>query len=135
MSNTTTNENVSDLEARLVSDSIQFISTLTELYGNDKGMELWNKFGDVVGTDLQGKVFFAMLSGATGNGVLRIRTDTAKEVVSTIKCIREYTGYGLKEAKDAYDNARDRVTEVQCIDRKLIAEFARNLRFLGCKVL
>lgn len=126
-------EEYNELEARFVADSIQFITTLTELHGNEKGMELWNKFGDVLGADLQGKVFFAMLTGSNV-GTLKFRSDYSVEAVRAIKCIREFTGFGLKEAKDKYDASKVAVTEVKCIDRKFTHDFASSLRALGCRV-
>lgn len=118
----------------VVFDGIRFLESLTKYYGPDKGMEVWNSMGEAMGKEVKGKVFFAMLTGETG-GRIRFRADKAEQVnaVPVIKLIRTYTGLGLKEAKDLWDESKIRPTVIQVAPNDH-RKFAKELRELGCLV-
>lgn len=87
----------------LVNDGISFLRSITEAYGSEKGMELWDRMCEVLDPDVKGQVFFAMLTGSH-QGRLTIRgRSPAYQKVPAIKAIRAATGLGLKEAKDLAD--------------------------------
>ena len=118
----------------VVYDGIRFLESLTTHYGPDKGMEVWEAMGVAMGREVKGKVFFAMLTGAT-SGRIKMSAGTAvtSNAVAVIKCIRNYTGKGLKEAKDLWDLSKARAVEIECKPDEQ-REFAQELRMLGCKV-
>ena len=47
----------------LVGAGIGFMQTIADIYGPEKGMELWSTIADTIDSDLKGEVFMAMLSG------------------------------------------------------------------------
>lgn len=124
-----------ELPQDLIHDGIRFLRTLTEVYGTEEGMRMWSEMGSVIGPNLHGQIFFAMLGGNNGRR-LNIRAAQAEyngNAVATIKCIRTYTGLGLKEAKDIWDQSKLRIESIEC-DSRRISDFSRELRQLGCSV-
>jgi ribosomal protein L7/L12 len=92
----------------LISDGLNFLESMNRVYGADRAHELWLGMKDAMGRDVQMEIFNAMLKGDTGNTIrFRVLPSMAHMAVNTIKAIREYTGCGLKEAKDLWDQARD----------------------------
>ena len=126
-------ENNVDMFNNLVTDGIQFLRSMTEYYGNEKGMEMWHDLGRVMGDEVQGQIFFAMLNGGSGN-VVNIRANIATNpdinAVSAIKCIREYTNCGLREAKDMWDLSRATSVRVK-VDPRRRRDFVRDMRNIG----
>lgn len=125
----------------VIFDGIKFLESLTMYYGPEKGMAVWESMGEAMGREIKGKVFFAMLSGTT-TGRIRLAASSAvhtssqggtSNAVPVIKCIRTYTGFGLKEAKDLWDLSKTQTVEITCRPDQQ-REFARDLRDLGCKV-
>lgn len=122
------------LMEQLISDGLQFVKSLTDYYGPEKGMEVWNSFGDVMGKTIQHKVFMEMLMGksfmtitfAAGNA------NNGGNAVPVIKCIRQYTGYGLKEAKDYWDASKTVAQTIKVDNPNMAQDFRRELRTLGC---
>lgn len=87
----------------IIQSGINFMRSITEAYGTDEGMQLWEKIASVLDSDIKGQIFFAMLTGEF-NGIISIssrRPDANR--VALIKSIRVVTGLGLKEAKDLSD--------------------------------
>lgn len=91
----------------LINDAIQFLESMNRIYGPERAHELWLGLKDVMGRDIQMDVFSAMLKGEQGGRIrFRVRPNN-HEAVNTIKAIREFTGFGLKEAKDCWDKAKE----------------------------
>lgn len=87
----------------VIQSGINFIRSITEAYGTDEGMKLWDNIASVLDPDVKGQIFFAMLTGEY-NGVVSISSHQAgSDRVWRIKSIRAVTGLGLKEAKDLSD--------------------------------
>lgn len=92
----------------LINDAIQFLETMNRVYGTNRAHELWLGMKEAMGRDIQMDVFNAMLKGDSGGRIrFRVYNRDTREVVNTIKAIREFTGVGLKEAKDCWDMAKD----------------------------
>ena len=125
--------NQNDELDEVIFDGIRFLESLTRYYGAEKGMEVWEAMGKAVGDDIKGKVFFSMLTGESSNRV-RVQAGTCTEAVSAIKAIRMGTGYGLKEAKDAWDLSKVKVVTLEISDRNEKAPMVRELRRIGMKV-
>lgn len=99
----------------VVHAGIDFLRSITEEYGTDAGMRLWEKIGEVFPGDAKGDIFLAMLVGESG-GKLRAwlpggrlqptRFSSNGDIIAVIKRIREISGCGLKQAKDHADNMR-----------------------------
>lgn len=99
----------SDERDQLIQSSVTFMQTVSEIYGPEKGMELWTTIADTIDTNLKGEVFMAMLSGQYRSDRLFMRLSAASAAtankVAIIKCMREHDARqpGLKEAKDWAD--------------------------------
>ena len=45
----------------LIWSSINFMETVSKIYGADKGMELWSTIADTIDPELKGQIFLQML--------------------------------------------------------------------------
>jgi ribosomal protein L7/L12 len=95
----------SEQQEELLVAGTNMMRTVTEIWGADKGMELWDSIATTVGQDFKGAVFFAMLTGQCQGDVVLSKVNEQK-YVECIKAIRGATGMGLKEAKDTCDVVR-----------------------------
>ncbi len=91
--------------AAVISTGLHFMRSITEAYGAEEGLRLWEQITSVLDPDVKGQIFFAMITGTHNDTiVLRGHQHTiATNRVACIKEIRNWTGLGLKEAKDATD--------------------------------
>lgn len=87
----------------VISTGLHFMRAITEAYGTDEGLRLWETIASTLDPEVKGQIFFAMLTG-THNDTIIVRGIQANGVdkVRCIKEIRNWTGLGLKEAYDAY---------------------------------
>lgn len=89
----------------IISSGLNFMRTITEVYGADEGMRLWETIADTLDPNLKGEIFFAMVAGTHDDTiVLRGVNHVNLDRVRCIKEVRNWTGFGLKEAKDACDS-------------------------------
>jgi hypothetical protein len=89
----------------IIQSGINFIRSVTEAYGTDDGMKLWEKISSVLDPDIKGQIFFALLTGEY-NAIISISgRQPGANRVALIKAIRSVTlpSLGLKEAKDLSD--------------------------------
>jgi ribosomal protein L7/L12 len=91
----------------IVSDGIAFIRSITTAYGSETGMELWDTIANTLDPDVKGKIFFAMLTGSHEDRVTLTGAVAGSNKIACIKIIRQYTGMGLTESKQAYEEAGD----------------------------
>jgi hypothetical protein len=97
-----------DHKANIIGTGLEFLRAITECYGAEKGMELWEQISSVLDPNVKGEMFFAMLTGEY-NDVVTIKgigASASLQAVQSIKTIRQVSGLGLKEAKDMYDRLR-----------------------------
>ena len=47
----------------IISNGLHFMRAITEAYGADKGMELWDTIASTLDPDVKGQIFFAMITG------------------------------------------------------------------------
>ena len=86
----------------IIQSGINFMRSITEAYGSDEGLKLWDSISSTLDPDVKGQIFFAMLTGDY-NGVVSITSFDGADRINRIKAIRMVTGHGLKEAKDLSD--------------------------------
>jgi hypothetical protein len=116
----------------LVSDGVRFMQSITDYYGAEDGIKVWNSICEAIDPEVKGQIFVSMLMRNAVNGVtFRMDVSTSHSKVGAIKCIREYTGMGLKEAKDLMDQSFSDYVTIEC-DRSDEHRFARDLRNQGC---
>ena len=93
-----------DHKQDVIQSGINFIRSITEAYGSDEGMKLWDNIASVLDPDVKGQIFFALLTGEY-NGIITLTgAMAASNKIALIKAVRSVTGMGLKEAKDVCDN-------------------------------
>lgn len=93
----------------IISDGLRFMRSVTEAYGSNKGMQMWETIADAIDPDLKGELFFAMITGEY-NTTIRINgVRPSANKVSLIRAIRctDKRQPGLKEAKDMVDALQD----------------------------
>ena len=92
-----------DHKTAVISNGLHFMRSITEAYGADEGLKLWDTITNTLDPDVKGQIFFAMITGTHNDTILLSSVYTGADAVSCIKEIRNWTGYGLKEAKDIVD--------------------------------
>ena len=116
----------------IMNSGIEFMRSITEAYGAETGMELWDAIASTLDPDVKGQIFFAMLCGECGD-VIRINSlKTDYQAVPIIKAIRSATGMGLKEAKDTFDGVRDGTPAKIKVKAGERTTRMNELRSLGC---
>lgn len=87
----------------VIQSGINFMRSITEAFGTDEGMKLWDTIAETLDPDIKGQIFFALLTGEY-NGIVTLTGAMASaNRVALIKAVRSVTGMGLKEAKDVCD--------------------------------
>ncbi len=87
----------------VVANGLHFMRSITEAYGAEEGMRLWETIAGTLDPDVKGQIFFAMLTGTHNNKIVLRRVGPDTDRVARIKEIRNWSGLGLKEAKDVSD--------------------------------
>lgn len=91
----------------LVDSSLSFIATVTEIYGSDEGMVIWDSVSATLGEDARASIFFSMITGASEfKRVCHVRYYPDNQKIALIKLIRVCTNIGLKEAKELSESAK-----------------------------
>lgn len=118
----------------IIQSGINFMRSITEAYGTDEGMKLWDNIASVLDPDIKGQIFFAMLTGEY-NGIITVSSfQPGSNRIAMIKAIRTVTGLGLKEAKDLSDNlASGKSIKLEC-DPKRRDLWLKELRGAGFNV-
>ena len=92
-----------DHKDSIVANGLHFMRAITDAYGADEGMRLWDTIANTLDPDVKGQIFIAMLTGTHNDTIVLKRVGANTDRVARIKEIRNWTGYGLKEAKDTSD--------------------------------
>lgn len=111
-----------------------FIHSLSQCYGSQRGLDVWDHIRKGLGDDIAGDIMMGMLSSS---GVSVRLYSVGGNFINTIKEIRAFTGWGLKEAKDFADSVRDhgaKNIEVDEFNQHKVSNFINNLRANGCTV-
>ena len=119
----------------VVYTGVGFLRALTSHYGPDQGYQVWDAMADAVGEEVRGGILMHMLSVNSVGRRVSFRTTNSSQAVAVIKAIRVATGYGLKDAKDCYDNAKHKMVSVECTGNKEAMTLMAELRNVNCEVL
>jgi len=117
----------------VIFDGIRFMESLARHYGAERSIEVWDQLGEVLGPDVKSRVFLAMLTGESSNRI-RVSRGTCTDAVAAVRAIRQATGMGLKEAKDAWDLTAIKTVTIDNVQRELRSDFVRDLRYIGMRV-
>ena len=85
-------------EELLLRDAMNFYVSITEVYGAEKGIEMFTDLCRNVCPELGQRVFFTMLRGQTRGRVTVSGLADLHDRVGCVREIRRLTGCGLKEA-------------------------------------
>ena len=121
-------------KAEIIQSGMNFMRAITEVYGTDEGMKLWDTIASTLDPDIKGQIFFAMLTGEYNNIITINSHQPGANRVVMIKAIRTVTGLGLKEAKDLSDTLNSGKTiKLEC-NPKLRNRHLQELREAGFNV-
>lgn len=127
---------ISDQEKEmLISSSIDFLRTITKVYGSEEGMKMWETISNAIDPDIKGKVFFKLLVGDHEQTITIGSYLHYSNKVSFIRCIREYDirRLGLKEAKDLCEMLWDKNSVIQIqVKPERRNQALAELKSLGC---
>jgi hypothetical protein len=117
----------------LVGAGISFMQTVADIYGAEKGMELWSTIADTVDPDLKADVFMAMLKGNFRQDKITVKQafqGSVSSKVELIRCLRNYDRrrLSLKEAKDIADKLESGQQVVLEVEPELRPTFKVELR-------
>lgn len=120
----------------LVDASIGFMQTVADIYGAEKGQELWNEIAKVIDPELKNEVFMAMLTGNYRLDKFTVKNPYLGPVpgkVALIRCIRTYDrrNLGLRDAKDIADRLENGGSEILEVNPDIRPTFVVELRKLG----
>lgn len=89
----------------IIQSGINFMRSITEAYGPEEGMKLWNTIASTLDPDVKGQIFFALLTGEYNSMITISSRLPGANRVALIKAIRsvDVRRLGLKEAKDLSD--------------------------------
>lgn len=93
----------------VIQSGINFIRAITEAYGTDEGMKLWETISDTLDPEVKGQIFLAMLKGEyqgrvrISRGDFSVNSINHSDKITKIKALRLVSGFGLKEAKDGVE--------------------------------
>ena len=120
----------------VIRDGVRFLESLTLYYGPKEGMRIWEGIGDVVGADVKGQIFFAMLTGRMSSARVGFLQSPNSDgyAVAVIKAIRGATNMSLKEAKDVWDLAATKRAYVDCLNNDSARALTTALKGFGCLV-
>lgn len=120
----------------IINSGLEFLRAITEAYGSDEGMKLWDTIASTLDKSVKGDIFFAMISGEyVGNITIRgVAPDRNK--IGIIKAIRQYDsrGLGLVAARymaECLDNQESVTMHIEPRNRK---DAVNELRVVGCLV-
>lgn len=126
-----TERNQDAIYESLIQDSINFMQSLVEYFGSERGMEGWNLIAQALGDDVRADIFMTLLEGGSRKILNLSRSpEQLPNAISVIKAIRSVTGLGLKEAKDLWqlsDTQAIRITLSPEVNKTTAIRDFRNL--------
>lgn len=118
----------------IVLSGLQFMRSITDAYGAEKGMLVWDKINETMGNDIKGAIFFRLMTG-DGDCNVTVPASNVKHTtgnfIEYIKTVRTFTGWGLKEAKDFCDKTESGTTCKMTVPFNKKQEFLSALRRIG----
>ena len=121
-------------KGKVISAGMHFMRAITEAYGPDEGMRLWDSIANTLDPDVKGEIFFAMITGEY-NDRIHVRA-IGHDRVATIKAFRNYDKrrLGLKEAKDLSDLCQMGKVITLEIDPRNRIQIEKELLAIGCQL-
>lgn len=93
------------LDPVLVFNSLNFVQSITKNYGAEQGMAMWDTIANTIDRRLKLEVFKSMMNSSQSEGRMRIiGVHPSSDKIQLIRILRQFTGMGLKEAKDGIED-------------------------------
>ena len=117
----------------IIQSGVNFMRSITEAFGADEGMKLWDTIADTLDPDIKGQIFFALLTGEYNSIVTLTGSVHGANKVALIKAVRvaDRRRLGLKEAKDLCDALWEGKPQKLEVDPKTRNFALRELRDAG----
>ena len=117
----------------IIQSGMTFMRAITEAYGTDAGMKLWDTIATTLDPDVKGQIFFAMLTGEYNSIITINGYQPGSNNIGMIKTIRmvDKRKLGLKEAKDLADTLSSGKTIKLEVDPKVRGSMLTELRKAG----
>lgn len=94
-----------NIDPVLVFNSLNFVQSITKNYGAEQGMAMWDTIANTIDRRLKLEVFKAMMNSSQSEGRMRIiGVHPSSDKIQLIRTLRQFTGMGLKEAKDGIED-------------------------------
>lgn len=109
--------------------------SITEAYGPEEGLKLWDQITNVLDPDVKGEIFLAMITGSYTD---RIHiSKIGHDRVATIKAFRNFDKrrLGLKEAKDLSDLCQMGKVITLEIEPRNRVQIEKELLSIGCQLV
>lgn len=88
----------------IIQSGMDFLRSITEAYGSEEGMKLWDTIAGTLDPDVKGSIFFAMITG-NHDEFIRIPMQSVPSLITAIKAVRTVDrSLGLKECKDLVES-------------------------------
>ena len=118
-------------KSSIITSGISFLRSITDAYGSDEGMKLWDTIANTLDPAVKGEIFFAMLRGEYQDYITLKGVGYNAAKITAIREIRGASGLGLVEAKQAYEAAEQGIpVKIPCSPDKIGAAIAA-LRYAG----
>lgn len=121
-------------KSSVISAGMHFMRAITEAYGAEEGMRLWDSIASALDPDVKGEIFFAMITGEY-NDRIHIKA-IGHDRIATIKAFRNYDKrrLGLKEAKDLSDLCQMGKVITLEIEPRNRVQIQKELMAIGCQL-
>ena len=123
-----------EFKDQVVQSGISFMRSITDAYGTEAGLQLWDTISNTLDPDVKGQIFFALLTGNSSSDIYISSVKPNSNKIEVIKAIRTSTGFGLKEAKDAADLLWMSTPVTLQVDPKNRMTYVQQLRTAGCHI-
>lgn len=122
-------------KGQVISAGMHFMRAITEAYGAEEGMRLWDAIANTLDPNVKGEIFFAMITGEY-NDRIHVK-QIGHDRVATIKAFRTHDKrrLGLKEAKDLSDLCQMGKVITLEIEPRHRVQIERELLAIGCQLL
>lgn len=116
----------------IIKDGINFMTSISNAYGSEEGLKIWNQICLNLDPSIKGDIFFAMLSGKYQT---RIKLKSKKNIISkveAIKSIRRYTNLSLKDSLKIVEDLKEKQSqEIDITNANELQEAIKEFKNLG----
>jgi hypothetical protein len=126
-----------EVPTELIHSGIMFLRDLSQYYGDERAMKLWEELRDGMGREVQNAILMTMLRGnysRQATVTMSVPREYTK-FIEAIKNVRQASGYGLKDAKDFVEMVSDKGPQILKLkDDVEVRGFVQNMKNCGFHV-